>query len=91
LAKRRSELQKLIDRKQLRSKTEFEIKKSVLTDQFGGSVKSLIRQIRRQKEVITSSYGPVVLSSKKEERPIFDINKDLDPEGAKFLKELNSQ
>lgn len=89
MGKREGELSELIERKQQRSETEFEIKRAVLTEQFQGSIKSLIRQVKRQKDVITSSYGPIVLSNKRHERPIFDVNPDLDPEGAKFLQELN--
>jgi len=59
------------------------MKKDVLKNSFSQSVASLIKRIRKQKEIITSSYGPLVLNSKKIEKPIFDINPDLDPDGHK--------
>lgn len=88
LSKREIELEDLIVRKQERSKKEFEMKKEVLRDSFKASVDSLIKRVRKQKEIITSSYGPIVLNSKKVEKPIFEINKELDPEGHNFIKTL---
>lgn len=86
LNKRETELEDLIKRKQERSKKEFEMKKEVLRESFKASVDSLIKRVRKQKEIITSSYGPIVLNSKKIEKPIFEINKELDPEGHNFIK-----
>ena len=80
LALRTDEIAKLILKKQRRSEAEFKMKKEVLSSSFKASVESLTRRIRKQKEIITSSYGPIVLQSKKREKPIFDINEELDPE-----------
>ena len=77
---RTDEISKLIHKKQQRSQAEFKMKQEVLSSSFKASVESLIRRIRKQKEIITSSYGPIVLQSKKREKPIFDINEELDPE-----------
>lgn len=60
-----------------------------MQNSFKASVDSLIKRVRKQKEIITSSYGPIVLSSKKVEKPIFDINPDLDPEGHKQMHLMN--
>jgi len=79
----------LIEQKQQRSKEEFDMKRDVLKNSFKASVESLIKRVRKQKELITSSYGPVVLNSKKIEKPIFDINPDLDPEGHRIMHEMN--
>lgn len=57
------------------------MKKEVLTHSFKASVDSLIKRVQKQKEIITASYGPIILNSKKVEKPIFDINKELDPVG----------
>lgn len=65
------------------------MKKDVLQNSFKASVESLIRRIQKQKEIITSSYGPIVLNSKRIEKPIFDINKDLDPHGHRQMNEMN--
>ena len=62
------------------------MKKEVLNDSFKASVDSLVKRVHKQKEIITSSYGPVVLNSKKVEKPIFEINKELDAEGHNFIK-----
>ena len=35
-----------------------------------------------------SSYGPLVLNSKQVEKPVYEINPELDPEGAKFIKQI---
>jgi len=64
------------------------MKKEVLKDSFKASVDSLIKRVRKQKDIITSSYGPIVLNSKRVEKPVFEINKELDPEGANFIKTI---
>ena len=89
LVNRRQTIEKMLDLKQKRSKTEFKMKKEVLTSSFGSSVQSLIRKIKKQKEIITGSYGPLVLNSKKTERPIFNINSEIDPNGAKWVQRIN--
>ena len=50
---RRKELEKLIEKKQQRSKEEFMVKKQVLTEQLKGSVTNIIKQIKRQKDIVT--------------------------------------
>ena len=60
----------------------------VAKDSFKASVDSLIKRVRKQKEIITSSYGPIVLNSKKHEKPIFEINPELDPDGSSFMKQM---
>jgi hypothetical protein len=89
LKKRHDFLNKLILEKQKRSKEEFEMKKEVLTTSFKASVDSLINRVKKQKELITASYGPIILNSKRNEKPIFDINKELDPVGHDKLRMLN--
>lgn len=86
---RKSDLEKLIKGKQERSRAEFEMKQEVLTNSFKASVDSLIKRVLKQKEIITASYGPMILNSKKNEKPVFDINKELDPEGHERLYRLN--
>ena len=83
LIERKAEIHDLLMRKQERSKLEFEMKQEVLKSRFKTSVNSLIKKVKKQRDLITTSYGPVVLNSKKIEKPIFDINKELDPEGHK--------
>ena len=67
------------------------MKQEVLQSNFKSSVNTLIAKVKDQKEIITSSYGPIVLSQKQGEEPIFDINAELDPEGHKFLRKVNDQ
>lgn len=43
LWERRKELEKVIEKKQQRSKEEFMVKKQVLTDQLGSSVTNIIK------------------------------------------------
>lgn len=64
------------------------MKKEVLTTSFKSSVNALITRIKQQKELITNSYGPIILNSKKNEKPIFDINQELDPIGYERLRQL---
>ena len=40
------------------------MKKEVLQESFNASVDSLIKRVKKQKDIITSSYGPIVLNSK---------------------------
>ena len=89
MTKREKEIELIIRNKQDRSEKEFTMKKEVLQTSFRASVESLIKRIKRQKDIITSNYGPVVLKAKKVERPIFDINPELDPEGHAVMKELH--
>ena len=91
MAKREKEIEKIIKNKQDRSEKEFKMKEEVLRTSFRESVDSLIKRIKKQKEIITSSYGPIVLNSKKKDRPIFDINPELDPEGHENMKKLNKE
>lgn len=91
MAKREKEIEKIIKNKQERSEKEFKMKEEVLRTSFRASVESLIKRIKKQKDIITSSYGPIVLNSKKIERPIFDINKELDPEGHEIMHRLNKE
>lgn len=67
------------------------MKKDVLQSSFKASVNSLIVRVKKQKDIITSSYGPIVLNSKKIEKPIFDINQELDPVGHENMRKLNAQ
>lgn len=89
LKERKGFLNNLILEKQRRSKEDYEMKKDVLTNSFKASVDSLIARVKKQKDLITSSYGPIILNSKKNEKPVFDINKDLDPVGHYKLRHLN--
>ena len=86
--KREVELEDLIKRKQERSRQEFKMKQEVLKDSFKVSVDSLVKRVRKQKDLITSSYGPIVLNAMKNQKPIFQINPDLDPEGHNFMKQI---
>jgi len=91
LARREKEIEQIIKNKQDRSEKEFNMKKEVLQTSFRASVDSLIKRVKKQKDIITSSYGPIVLNSKKIEKPIFDINPELDPDGHALMKRLNDQ
>jgi hypothetical protein len=64
------------------------MKSEVLTTNFKSSVDALISRVKKQKELITNSYGPIILNSKKNEKPIFDINQELDPVGYERLRQL---
>jgi hypothetical protein len=66
------------------------VKKTVLGSEFKDSVDRLIDSIKRQKDIIIKSYGPLMLSHKRQEPPLYQISKELDPLGAKWLKDLNS-
>ena len=37
------------------------MKSTVLTSSFAKSVESLITRVKKQKDIITASYGPIVL------------------------------
>jgi hypothetical protein len=67
------------------------MKEEVLKNSFSSSVNTLISKVKDQKEIITNSYGPLVLNDKNNEPPIFDINQEMDPEGHKFLRRVNDQ
>jgi hypothetical protein len=65
------------------------VKKHVLGAEFKESVDRLIEQIKRQKDIIIKSYGPLMLQNKKHEPPLYQISKELDPVGHKWIKNLN--
>ena len=67
------------------------MKEEVLQNSFANSINTLISKVKDQKEIITSSYGPLVLNHKENEPPVFDINPEMDPEGHKFLRRVNEQ
>jgi len=60
----------------------------VLTDEFGDSVGRLIQRIKRQKDIIIKSYGPLMLQDKRTEPPLYGIPKELDPQGHEWVKAL---
>jgi len=43
------------------------MKEEVLQNSFASSVNTLISKVKDQKEIITSSYGPLVLNHKENE------------------------
>lgn len=51
------------------------VKKHVLGAEFKDSVDRLIEQIKRQKDIIIKSYGPLMLQNKKDEPPLYQISK----------------
>jgi hypothetical protein len=52
---------------------EYGVKEKVLRDNFSGTVERLIAKIRMQRDMILQSYGPLILNSKKDEPPVFNI------------------
>jgi len=72
---------KKIKYKEEKSKKEFENKMDVLKSNFNENISKLVKNIRSQRDTISGSYGPLTLANKKNERPIFEINKEIDPEG----------
>ena len=89
LEHRKKELEIFLEKKQQRSKDEFIIKQTVLKESFGDAIQRLIEQIKRQKDIIIKAYGPLMLTHKKEEPPLYQISKELDPVGYNWIKELN--
>ena len=65
----------------------------VLKSNFNENISKLVKNIRSQRDTISGSYGPLTLANKKNERPIFEINKEIDPEGyfmqSKLFKKQN--
>jgi hypothetical protein len=49
------------------------MKEKMLQKNFSGTVERLIAKIKMQRDLLLQSYGPLVLSSKKDEPPIFNI------------------
>lgn len=62
----------------------------MLKEEFGDSVNRLLEQVKRQKDIIIKSYGPLMLEDKKSEAGLYDIPIELDPQGYRQLKELES-
>jgi hypothetical protein len=60
----------------------------VLGDEFGDSVNRLIQRIKRQKDIIIKSYGPLMLQDKRTEPALYGIPKELDPQGHEWVKAL---
>ena len=90
LDQRKIELAKFLEKKQQRSRDEFFVKQSVLKTEFKESVNRLIDQIKHQKEIVIKSYGPLMLHSKKQEPDLFTVNKNLDPVGYRWIKDLEA-
>ena len=64
---------KIIELKERNSKSEYGMKEKMLRKNFQGTVERLITKIKMQRDLLLQSYGPLVLSSKADEPPIFNI------------------
>ena len=82
-------IRKKIEYKEEKNKAEFDHKMGILKSNFNENIGKLVDNIETQREIISTGYGPLVLDSKKEEKPIFEINKEIDPDGFKKQKYLN--
>lgn len=86
---RTAEMIKILELKEENSIAETNMKETVLRKNFRGTVERLITKIKMQRDMILQAYGPLVLSSKQEEPPIFSIqNKDSKD---KFLSQLQQR
>ena len=89
LSRNENMIRKKIEYKEEKAKKEFDQKMTILKSNFNQNIGKLVDNIETQREIISTGYGPLVLDSKKEEKPIFEINKEIDPEGFKKQKYLN--
>ena len=62
------------------------MKEKMLRKNFAGTVERLIAKIKEQRDLLLQAYGPLVLNSKQNEPPIFNIhNKDRKDEFIEML------
>ena len=54
---------------------------------FGNSYLK-VKALRTIEKQVGSDDGPIVLDAKKAEKPTFEINPELDPDGANFMKQM---
>ena len=83
LSKNEKKVLKKIRYKEEQSKKEFAHKTKVLKSSFNENISKLIRNVRVQRDTVSQSYGPLTLDQKRNARPIFEINREVDPAGYK--------
>ena len=88
LNRNRDEIIEKVEEKERRVAEEFKMKKQVLKANFNENLAKLVKNIRTQREIVSASYGSLTLQNKKEQKPIFGINPDIDPEGFESMKSL---
>jgi hypothetical protein len=71
--KRTQEMIKIIELKDSNNKSEYGMKEKMLRKNFQGTVERLIAKIKMQRDLLLQAYGPLVLNSKRDEPPIFNI------------------
>ena len=82
-------IKKKIAYKEEKAKKEYESKMTILKSNFNENISKLVVNIETQRDIVSTGYGPLVLDSKKEEKPNFEINKEIDPDGFQKQKYLN--
>ncbi len=55
------------------------VKKTVLESSFGDTLTRLVESIKRQKDIIIKAYGPLKLQNKRQDPPLYQVSKELDP------------
>ena len=81
LEKKKKNVLKKIEMKEEKARLNFEESKKVLQSNFDVNIKKLTQHIDEQRYTVSNSYGPLSLKHKQQERPIFEIRKDVDQEG----------
>ncbi len=77
---------KILELKEQNNRSEYGMKEKMLRKNFAGTVERLIAKIKQQRDLLLQAYGPLVLNSKKNEPPIFNIhNKDRKDEFIEML------
>jgi hypothetical protein len=69
----------------------FKKKSKVIRERFNEVVGELIRKVYHQKNVIIQSYGPLILNPLSKQRPIFEINKEIDKKGYRDVQYLRTR
>lgn len=88
LSKNEKKILKKVEYKEEKSLKEFDHKMGVLKESFNDNIARLLKNIGVQRDTIAQSYGPLTLDDKRNEKPIFEISKEVDPEGHKMQEFL---
>lgn len=88
MTKDRDAIMERVKAKESRVEEEFRVKKNTLKASFNENLHKLVKNIASQREIVSASYGSLTLQNKQMQKPIFEINPDIDAEGAAHMANL---
>ena len=76
LHKKKKQIEIKLDERERKQIEEHKKKEKAMRGNFEDALTKLITKIKEQKDIVLHNYGPLLLKDKKEDRPIFELDKD---------------